>query len=47
VIFDRSWYNRAGIENVMGFCSPKEHKRFLEACPVVEKFIIDGGTRLI
>ena len=47
VIFDRSWYNRAGVEYVMGFCSPKEHKRFLELCPVVEKFIIDGGARLI
>src|SRR6202042_558904 len=47
VIFDRSWYNRAGVEYVMGFCSPKEHKRFLELCPVVEKFIVDGGIRLI
>src|SRR5467141_5122988 len=47
VIFDRSWYNRAGVEYVMGFCSPKEHKRFLELCPVVEKFIIDSGIRLI
>ena len=33
VIFDRSWYNRAGVEHVMGFCSDKEHKRFLELCP--------------
>jgi polyphosphate kinase 2 len=47
VIFDRSWYNRAGVEHVMGFCSPKEHKRFLELTPAVEKFIIDGGTRII
>src|SRR6266404_2466234 len=47
VIFDRSWYNRAGVEYVMGFCSPKEHKRFLELCPLVEKFVIDGGIRLI
>ena len=47
VIFDRSWYNRAGVEYVMGFCPPKEHKRFLKLCPVVEKFIIDGGSRLI
>ena len=47
VIFDRSWYNRAGVEYVMGFCSPEEHKRFLELCPVVEKFIVDGGVRLI
>src|SRR5712671_6339572 len=47
VIFDRSWYNRAGVEYVMGFCSSKQHKRFLELCPLVEKFIIDGGIRLI
>jgi polyphosphate kinase len=47
VIFDRSWYNRAGVEHVMGFCSADQHKRFLELCPVVEKFIIDGGIRLI
>ncbi len=47
VIFDRSWYNRAGVEYVMGFCSAKEHKRFLELCPIVEKFLIDNGTLLI
>jgi polyphosphate kinase 2 len=47
VIFDRSWYNRAGVEYVMGFCSPEEHQRFLELCPIVEKFLVDGGTRLI
>jgi polyphosphate kinase len=47
VIFDRSWYNRAGVEYVMGFCTPEQHRRFLELCPVVEKFMIDGGTRLI
>jgi polyphosphate kinase 2 (PPK2 family) len=47
VIFDRSWYNRAGVEYVMGFCTPEQHKRFLELCPIVEKYIIDGGTRLI
>lgn len=47
VIFDRSWYNRAGVEYVMGFCTEKDHRRFLELCPVVEKFLIDGGTRLI
>src|ERR671936_2201785 len=43
VIFDRSWYNRAGVEYVMGFCSPEEHKRFLELCPQVEKFAVEGG----
>jgi polyphosphate kinase 2 len=47
VIFDRSWYNRAGVEYVMGFCSPDEHKRFLELCPQVEKFAVDGGIILI
>jgi polyphosphate kinase 2 len=47
VIFDRSWYNRAGVEYVMGFCTPEQHKRFLELCPLVEKFVIDGGIRLI
>jgi polyphosphate kinase 2 len=47
VIFDRSWYNRAGVEYVMGFCSKKQHRRFLELCPIVEKFIVDGGIQLI
>jgi len=47
VIFDRSWYNRAGVEHVMGFCSKEQHKRFLELCPVVEKYITDGGIQLI
>jgi len=47
VIFDRSWYNRAGVEYVMGFTSKEEHKRFLELCPQVERFVVDGGTILI
>ena len=47
VIFDRSWYNRAGVERVMGFCSKEEYRRFLELCPVTEKYIVDGGIRLI
>lgn len=47
VIFDRSWYNRAGVEHVMGFCTPEQHKNFLELCPPVEKFIVDSGIRLI
>ena len=47
LIFDRSWYNRAGVEYVMGFCSKNQHQRFLELCPVVEKFIIEGGVQLI
>ena len=47
VIFDRSWYNRVGVERVMGFCSGKEYKRFLELCPAMEKYIVDGGILLI
>jgi len=46
VIYDRSWYNRAGVEYVMGFCSKQEHKRFLELCPIVERFIVSSGIRL-
>jgi polyphosphate kinase 2 len=47
VIFDRSWYNRAGVERVMGFCTDEEYHRFLEVCPRGEKFIVDGGIILI
>ena len=47
VIFDRSWYNRAGVEYVMGFCTPAEHERFLSLCPQMEKYIIEGGIILI
>jgi polyphosphate kinase 2 len=47
VIFDRSWYNRAGVEHVLGFCTKEQHRRFLDLCPVVEKFIVDGGIQLI
>ena len=47
VIFDRSWYNRAGVEYVMGFCTPKEHQRFLELCPQIERFLVDGGIILL
>ena len=47
VIFDRSWYNRAGVEFVMGFCSEEEHERFLGLCPEIEKYIVDGGIILI
>ena len=47
VIFDRSWYNRAGVEYVMGFCTKKQHKHFLEICPAFEKQIVDNGIRLI
>ena len=47
VIFDRSWYNRAGVEYVMGFCTADEHRRFLALCPQIEKYIVDGGILLI
>src|SRR5262245_28504134 len=47
VIFDRSWYNRAGVEYVMGFCTKEQHRRFLEICPAFEKHIVDNGIRLI
>ena len=47
VVFDRSWYNRAGVEYVMGFCTPDQHRRFLELTPILEKFIVDGGIRLL
>jgi polyphosphate kinase 2 (PPK2 family) len=47
VIFDRSWYNRAGVERVMGFCTEEQHRRFLENCPQVEKYIVEGGVVLI
>ena len=47
VIFDRSWYNRAGVEYVLGFCTKDQHRRFLKVCPDVEKFIVDGGIQLI
>src|SRR5438093_12590289 len=47
VIFDRSWYNRAGVEYVMGFCTPKQHERFLTLCPEIERFLVEGGTILI
>ena len=47
VIFDRSWYNRAGVERVMGFCSEEDTKKFLRAVPLVEKAIVDSGIHLI
>ncbi len=47
VIFDRSWYNRAGVEYVMGFCSEHDHRRFLELCPQIEKYIVDDGIHLL
>src|SRR5436190_13653218 len=47
VIFDRSWYNRAGVEYVMGFCTKEQHRGFLERCPEIEQHIVDGGIILI
>jgi len=47
VIFDRSWYNRAGVEHVMGFCNKEEHRRFPDLCPIVEKHFVGGGIQLI
>lgn len=47
VIFDRSWYNRAGVEKVMGFCTKQQAKRFLESCPEIENYILEGGIQLI
>ena len=46
-LFDRSWYNRAGIEHVMGFCTDKEYKEFLRACPLFEDMLVRSGTILI
>jgi len=47
VILDRSWYNRAGVEFVMGFCTEAEHRRFLELCPLAEKWVTETGIILI
>ena len=47
VIFDRSWYNRAGVEYVMGFCTKEQHRRFLDLCPELERVIASGGIQII
>ena len=47
VIFDRSWYNRAGVEYVMGFCNKAQHRRFLEVCPEMENYVVENGIALI
>ena len=47
VIFDRSWYNRAGVEPVMGFCTPEQTQRFLNMAPLVEKAMVDSGIILL
>jgi len=46
VLFDRSWYNRAGVEWVMGFCNPEEHRRFLHQCPIFERMLVEDGILL-
>ncbi len=45
-LFDRSWYNRAGVERVMGYCTMEEHRRFLRQCPIFERMIIEDGVML-
>jgi polyphosphate kinase 2 len=47
VIFDRSWYNRAGVEHVLGFCSKPQHQHFLKVCPEFEMYVVDDGILLI
>jgi polyphosphate kinase 2 len=47
VVFDRSWYNRAGVERVMGFCTEQEHRRFLDVCPQFEQQIVNSGIILV
>ncbi|RLU89198.1 polyphosphate kinase 2 [Streptomyces griseocarneus] len=46
VLFDRSWYNRAGVERVMGFCTDAEYERFLDQCPVFERLLVQDGVML-
>jgi polyphosphate kinase 2 len=45
-LFDRSWYNRAGIEHVLGFCTPQEYYLFLRQCPIFERLLVEDGIRL-
>jgi polyphosphate kinase 2 len=47
VLLDRSWYNRAGVERVMGFCTPHEYQRFLRQCPTFERMLVDDGVVLL
>jgi polyphosphate kinase len=46
VLFDRSWYNRAGVEKVMGFCTPEQHAEFLEQAPLLERMLVNDGVSL-
>jgi len=47
VLFDRSWYNRAGVERVMGFCTNEEYQRFLHQCPIFERMLVEDGVILL
>jgi polyphosphate kinase 2 len=47
VLFDRSWYNRAGVEHVLGFCTPDEYRRFLHQCPIFERLLVEDGIMLV
>ena len=47
VLFDRSWYNRASVEHVMGFCAPDEYRRFLQQCPIFERLLVEDGILLV
>src|SRR6266404_1591165 len=47
VIFDRSYYNRAGVERVLGYCTPEQHRSFLNLCPAIEKIVVNNGIQLI
>ncbi|MGA9745924.1 MAG: polyphosphate kinase 2 [Nocardioides sp.] len=47
VLFDRSWYNRAGVERVLNFCTPAEYLEFMRSCPELERMLVDSGTHLI
>lgn len=47
IVFDRSWYNRTGVEYVMGFCTKEQHRDFLKVCPTFEQYIVDSGIKLV
>jgi polyphosphate kinase 2 len=47
VLFDRSWYNRAGVERVMGFCTPEEYSEFLRSCPEFERMLVRSGIQIV
>ena len=46
-LFDRSWYNRAGVERVLGFCTPQDYQRFLRQCPIFERLLVEDGIILL